>query len=204
MGQYYYPYIAHDGKVKIYNTREGLKLTEHSWWNAMTVGNITNELFYKKGQVCWVGDYYDEDNYAQVNCDEDEKDLVRSIGDLVWKKTKNYKEPSVENMRLLNGCLLVNHTKQQYINCDEYYEKSVKHEVWHNKTYGCCLHPIPLLTCSANHSGGCYCGINEELCGTWFDDTIEVVLEAYDEDRLIREGYTKLDIAFKEKEYEGE
>lgn len=201
MRQYYLAYVAKEGKKPVvfsnYCGREynGLKLMEHSWWLNDVVGNVVNNLFYNKAHVCWVGDYYDEDDYRQVNCS---KDKVQEIGDYVWKEATKKRISKLKNVRYLTNCLIVNHTKKLYVNCDNYFERSKVEDKWEGKTYFQCIHPLPLLTCSANHSGGSYYGINKDKCGTWFNDEIGVVL-SWEEKFLKNIGYTELEVKFKEE-----
>lgn len=199
MGQYYLGYVNHDGKHKVFDNLvgrdwQGLKLMEHSWWLNPMVGNVVNDLFYNKGQVCWVGDYYAEEDYAQVNCG---KELVKAIGELVWNmKEKRYTECTREKVRYLTNCLIVNHTKKQILVCDDYFERNKCVEKWNDEERFECIHPLPLLTCSASHGGGSYHGINKDQCGCWFNDAIEVVL-ACELKKLLEKGYAKVMFEFK-------
>lgn len=205
MGQYYLGYVNHNGKHKVFDNRvdgewTGLKLMEHSWWLNSLVGNVVNDLFYNKGQVCWVGDYYAEDDYSQVNCG---KELVKAIGEFVWgngdceepKKTKC----TCKKVRYLNNCLIVNHTKREILICDDYFEHSKYLEKWQDEEWEECIHPLPLLTCSASHSGGSYYGINRDQCGIWFNDVIEIVLR-WELDNLLKKGYTTVMFEFRENQ----
>lgn len=201
MGQYYLPYVKRGSERpqvfsnKVSGDYNGLKLMEHSWFHNYYVGNVINDLFYNKAHVCWVGDYYYEDDYDQVNCD---KETVKKIGEAVWQTNDKYEVPSIkENVRFLHGCLLVNHTKKCYIVCDDYQKINRVTETWEDREYECCVNPLPLLTCSASHSGGSYYGINKENCGIWFNDVIEVVL-ASDSDELDKNGYCEIMFEFKE------
>ena len=200
MGQYYSPYVKHNSTVRVFDNQidedwQGLKLMEHSYWGNRYVGQVINDIYYNKGNVCWVGDYYDEDNYSQVNCD---RETVKTIGDYVWNEHTKHIKGTRKNSRGLANCLLVNHTKKCFIDCDEYYEKNKWFETWEGKDYPWCINPLPLLTCSASHSGGSYYGINKELCGTWFNDLIEVV-DDFEEKSLIEKGYTKFEPTFSER-----
>lgn len=202
MGQYYTPYVKQGKKeIKFSNVVDGdyngLKLMEHSWWLNCYVGQVVNQIFYKKGNVAWVGDYYDEDDYAQVNCNKEE---VKRIGELVHKKTSPLKETAshTRKARTLSDCLLVNHTKKLFINGNKYFKENKTVETWNGKDYDCCVHPLPLLTCSASHSGGSYYGINKDLCGTWFNDVLEVVFN-WEEGKLIGKGYTEFEPKFREE-----
>lgn len=200
MGQYYKGYVNHNGKEKVFSNRvdddfQGYKLMEHSWYENRMVANVVNDLFYHKGKVCWVGDYYDEDDCYQRNCIDREE--VSRIGVHTWSKATKETKCTLKNVMFLNNCLIVNHTKKVFINCNEYFEKNKQQEEWNGKKYFICIHPLPLLTCSANHSGGSYYGINKEDCGTWFNDEIEIVLE--DETKKLEEnGFKKVEYEFKE------
>ena len=202
MGQYYTPYVKQGKKEikfdnKVDGDYNGLKLMEHSWWLNCYVGQVVNQIFYKKGNVAWVGDYYDENNYAQVNCNKEE---VERIGELVWNKNSSLKETAshTRKARTLSDCLLVNHTKKLFINGNKYFKENKTVETWNGKDYDCCVHPLPLLTCSANHSGGSYYGINKDLCGTWFNDVLEVVFD-WEEGKLIGKGYIEFEPKFREE-----
>ena len=205
MGQYYSPYVQRGKTFKVFDNHvdgdwQGLKLMEHSWWRNQYVGNVINEIFYKKAHVCWVGDYYAEDDYRQANCQD--KEIVKEIGSTTWgndgkpepKRIKCTKARS----RSLTNYLLVNHTKHEFINGNEYYEHNKVLEKWNDEEWFSCVNPLPLLTCSASHSGGSYYGINKEQCGIWFNDVLEVV-EDWDEKSLLEKGYKKVMFEFKEE-----
>lgn len=200
MGQYYLANVRRDGKnAKIFDNHvdgewTGLKLMEHSYWLNSYVGNVVNDLFYNKGRVCWVGDYYDECDYAQVNCDD--KELIASIGKATWKDGAGRK-CTRSKVRFLDHCLIVNHTKHLIIDCDKYFARNKVIEKWNDEEWEECIHPLPLLTCTANHSGGSYYGINREECGTWFNDEIEVVL-LWELNNLVKSGYKVVEYEFKE------
>ena len=199
MGQYYLGYVNRNGKQKVFDNHvdkewQGLKLMEHSWWLNSMVGNVVNDLFYNKGQVCWVGDYYDECDYAQINCG---KQLVKAIGDYVWDDDTRKTKCTRKKVRYLTNCLIVNHTKKQILVCDDYFEHNKYLEKWNDEEWFECIHPLPLLTCSASHSGGSYYGINQDQCGCWFNDVIEIVL-AWELNSLLGKGYTKVMFEFKE------
>ena len=201
MGQYYLAYVRREGKKPAVfsnyceDEENGKCLMEHSWWLNGVVGNVVNDLFYNRAHVCWVGDYYYNDDHRQVNCS---KDKVKEIGDYTWGEKTKRKPTTHANVRYLTNCLIVNHTKKLYIDCDKYYERSKFKAEYEDQTFFQCIHPLPLLTCSANHSGGSYGGTCEESCGTWFNDEIEVVL-SWEEGALRRKGYTELEVKFKEE-----
>lgn len=201
MGQYYIPYVRKGDKEKTFSNKvdgdyNGYKLMEHSYWHNEYVGQVINEIFYNKSHVCWVGDYFEEDDYSQVNCDKEE---VKRIGELTWRTKDAYEVKSTRrHVRFLDGCFLVNHTKQEYIDCDAYFEKNKIEEEWNGKIYHYAVNPLPLLTCSASHSGGCYRGINYDQCGIWFNDELEVILYG-DLKKLIDQGYMEREFEFREE-----
>lgn len=203
MGQYYLGYVKHNKSIKVFDNAvdgewNGLKLMEHSWWLNSMVGNVVNDLFYNTGRVCWVGDYYAEDNYHQINYNNEISGKVKEIGDLVWKsENKKNTKCSIRNVRYLFNCLLVNHSKKEILVCDDYYKNNMQVEKYDGKEYSICIHPLPLLTCTASHSGGSYYGVNKEKCGIWFNDEIEVVL-SWDLDKLLEKGYKTVMFEFKE------
>jgi hypothetical protein len=94
--------------------------------------------------------------------------------------------------------LILNHTKKEIIVCDRYFAKNKWVEHWEGHDWDECVHPLPLLTCSANHSGGSYYGVNKEECGTWFNDEIEVVLDFELSHWLKEEGYVEKEYEFRE------
>lgn len=204
MGQYYLPLINRNGKITVYSNIVGkkyigLKLMEHSYWRNGLVGEVVNSLFYNRARVCWVGDYYDEDNCNQVNCND--ADTVRKIGLAVWGENREErKKCAIKHTRTLSDCLLVNHTKKVFIRGNEYYENNKIVEEYEGKKYDYAIHPLPLLTCTASHSGGSYHSeTGAEFIGTWFNDEISVVM-CYEESELLSKGFTDItkNVFFKE------
>lgn len=178
MGQYYLPLLIKGNSKKVFDNHvilkdgstdwNGLKLMEHSWSENLVCGAVVNALYHNKQRVCWMGDYANENDFEQVNCDN--RELKEKLYNIVWNDRANGKhlqKTREEDCVHLKELIIVNHTKKVYINCDEYLK--------HNKDEGWCVHPLPILTCSASHSGGAYYGPNKHLCGTWFYDEIEVV-----------------------------
>ena len=194
MGQYYMVTILRNGKAKYYNRyvkpdKKGLeclaewnreevqqkgyyytmaKLMEHSYVDNQFVDAITEELI-KNGsaQIAWVGDYAElPKEYAKYN---------------PWKRngrTIKYTTPTIEHV--LSGKYIINLTKNQYINFDEYYEANHWKETWtdhdgnkHESIW--CIHPLPLLTaCGNGLGGGDYRGSCMGIVGTWAFDKISI------------------------------
>ncbi len=195
MGQYYMVTILRNGKAKYYSRdvkpdKKGLehlaewereqvqgkgyyytmaKLMEHSYVDNQFVDAITEELI-KNGsaQIAWVGDYADlPKEYKKYN---------------PWKRNGRiikYTTPAAEHV--LSGKYIVNLTKRQYINFDEYYKANQWKETWtdsdgnkHESIW--CIHPLPILTaCGNGLGGGDYRGSCMGIVGAWAFDEIKIV-----------------------------
>lgn len=193
MGQYYLPYVKTGNQITVFDNKvdgqwTGLKLMEHSYWRNDFVGNVIKHLYYNRSRVCWVGDYYDEDDYYQQNCDDAE--LIAQIGGRVWNEGAKLEECHKADAMFLDNKILVNHTKKIFIRGNDYYERNKVFETWNGETYDYAINPLPLLTCTASHSGGSYYGVNREECGSWFFDRLEVIDDNKEEiDNLLEQGY---------------
>ena len=195
MGQYYMVTILRNGKAKYYNRyvkpdKKGLehlaewnreevqqkgcyytmaKLMEHSYVDNQFVDAITEELI-KNGsaQIAWVGDYAElSKEYKKYN---------------PWNRNGRvikYTTPAVDHV--LSGKYIVNLTKKQYINFDEYYKANQWKETWtdgegvkHESIW--CVHPLPILTaCGNGLGGGDYRGSCMGIVGAWAFDEIKIV-----------------------------
>lgn len=162
MGQYYMVLtIDKNGKHTVYDRNVNkqytmAKLLEHSWWFNPFVNTICGKIFHKPKQIAWVGDYANSEGIEFKYYDEVWGDNVKTVG-------------VTEAQVCLWDKYLVNHTKQVYIDCDEYYEKSLEENGYY------CIHPLPLLTCVGNGlGGGDYSGSNMDMVGTWCLDNISV------------------------------
>lgn len=172
MGQYY-EVLTKDvrGNYAVYNRRvsgqyTAAKLTEHSWMGNNFVDTFCNKLYNKKLQVAWVGDYADDGKLVNGLTKED----VDAFYDMVYSRTHGLKEHGVRLNKLnYEGKYLVNHTKQVFINLDNY-------QVLNEDSDGWIAHPLPLLTAIGNgQGGGDYWGTNEDKIGSWAFDMISIV-----------------------------
>lgn len=192
MGQYYRPVLRTENEIKVYDSWDadnGSKLTEHSYIGNRFTESIVKELVNNPHHVAWVGDYADEEEDKEINQDATEMDLYI---DKAWRHhEKHHALLELSPMENSIHLMLVNHTKKQYLDIEDYYLNSVPTSGW-NK--GMCLHPLPLLTAIGNgKGGGDYRGINKEKVGCWACDLIEVsVLKNYDYQNITN------DIIFKE------
>lgn len=194
MGQYYMVTILRNGKAKYYNRyvkpdKKGLenlaewnreevekkgyyytmaKLMEHSYVDNQFVDAITEELIINgSAQIAWVGDYAKlPKEYAKYNPWERNGRVIK------------YTTPTVEHV--LSGKHIVNLTKNQYINFDEYYEANKRKETWFDSFSNIqestwCIHPLPILTaCGNGLGGGDYHGSCMGIVGTWAFDKISI------------------------------
>lgn len=189
MGQYYYGIMncSFDGEgkpVAFCNIEAGyLKLMEHSWWGNYYVNWFCRALSQSKFRVGWVGDYSDsqgcpEDIFMAAHGFDKEDDPNPKYTETIAVSESHF---------TLNGKILANHTKKQYLDCNKYYKEASKYDdVW-------IVHPLPILTCIGNGlGGGDYRGINQDKVGIWFWDILEVT-------ELVPAGYSELDVIFAEK-----
>ena len=182
MGQYYRPILTNaNGYERVYNRDiDGeytmAKLMEHSWWENPFVNSICKKLFHNPMKVVWVGDYADSANTTNGI----EKDELERL----CKKAWNCKGNGIKfNPMHLNGMFLVNHTKEIYLDCNEYY--------YNCNNDGWCIHPLPLLTAIGNGlGGGDYHGDNSDV-GCWANDVISI-------EKAIPDGFEEVKYIFKE------
>ena len=173
MGQYYYPtIIRRDGTVDQYLALDydnGLKLMEHSYIGNHFVDNILHTLFHNKGKLAWLGDYtVAEDTFEDDTIFKGALGLFASEGDFV----KRYSRLTKDENFSLEGKIILNHSKKEYIVMSKYIEIA-KEELESEDDF--IVNPVPLLTASSNgRGGGDYRGVNEEYCGLWCGDIIEV------------------------------
>jgi hypothetical protein len=173
MGQYYNSVLKDEiGTIANYYNF-GLKLMEHSYFFNKYVNSVCKKLVNSPHYVAWVGDYAEEEDYQ----DRENADTLREM--------VNYRQ-NYEGTKLLSqsapwnymGHLLVNHSKKQFIDLDDYYRNSVLHYGKERKEEYV-IHPLPLLTAVGNgKGGGDYYGdkaINKEDVGLWAGDLIEIV-----------------------------
>lgn len=166
MGQYYMTLTIDGPKKTVYDRSvDGeytmAKLTEHSWWLNPFVCAICEKLYNHPMKVAWVGDYAEDFEFF----------------DEVWNKNVQTAGVSYSEFTL-DGRYLVNHSKKEYLNCDNFRKECREDDDW-------CLHPLPLLTAVGNgNGGGDYFGINKRKVGAWCMDEISVedsIPEGYEE-----------------------
>lgn len=158
MGQYYRAMVKkQNGRIDVYNRyimKNGekeytpAKLTEHSWWLNEFVNAVCLDVYQRKEKcrIAWIGDYahtylrcYDLTSFNGLN-----QRQIKRLSDRCWNCDGRAVKPTDFT---LNGLYLVNHTKEEYVNCSEYYNRNIMEDEW-------CIHPLPLLTCIGNGLGG--------------------------------------------------
>lgn len=193
MGQYYKP-INIETMEWLYSHSydNGLKLMEHSWLGNKLVGAVMTLLskdgkWYKK-PIVWCGDYFSEEG------EENYYDKALEQNELKPK-------PMTEKEQL--KCLIVNHTKKEYVILSKenfipttskvkQARKMLKVIENEGEDKEWIIHPLPLLTALGNgRGGGDYDGSEMDKIGYWARDIISVEKE-------IPEGYKELEVNFKE------
>ena len=178
MGQYYTPIILMENgewfRFLSHNYDNGLKLMEHSYQGNNFINVVLNELVDNPSRLAWVGDYAEiSDCKSEIQIDFVNQEKI----------SEYYNPPMVENDL---PQVYINHSKMEYFVLENV---DIVEDNW-----GCKIHPLPLLTAMGNgYGGGDYRGINQNLCGIWACDIIEI-------SNNIPNGYIDIsnDIEFKE------
>lgn len=168
MGQYYSAVLKNNkGEIKAYYDY-GLKLMEHSWFFNSYTNTIAKKLLNKPHNIAWIGDYASSDERWQG-------ELVRHRD-----KCQGHHQTKHTNENFMQ-CLLINHTKKQFLDLTDYYNKNIKNYIKNGRDESWIIHPLPLLTAMGNGlGGGDYRGINQENVGIWAGDLLEI--KRYDDD----------------------
>ncbi|MBR1925911.1 MAG: hypothetical protein IJ837_03540 [Clostridia bacterium] len=196
MGQYYNILTYKDRKYTVYDrsikTNQAskpeymlAKLTEHSWIGNYTMESFSNIIYKNPMKVAWVGDYVNQIDIKDIHNPNLSLKQAYKLHEIAWnRKEKSLILKQFETSKML----LINWTKQEYLNMQEYIETNSIKE-W-------CMHPLSLLTAIGNeYGGGDYYGINKEQVGIWAFDEI-----SFDDNNLkttlALKGFTKRDCNF--------
>ncbi len=209
MGQYYRAIVKKQNRrITVYNRyimRNGekeymmAKLTEHSWWLNEFVNAVCLDVYNRKekNRIAWIGDYAE----SYLECRElksfnglNQRQISR-LTHQCWDCEGIAVEPTDFTLK---DKYLINHTKGEYIDCNEFYKNSIMH----SKYGDWCFHPLPLLTCIGNSlGGGDYSSptddSTEDFIGSWAWNEISI------EDNP-PEGFTEILPIFKEQGWETE
>lgn len=176
MGQYYVTILTRNDKTRIYSPVvngdwQGLKLTEHSWFENDYMSVIAKKILKKPTRVIWCGDYAEDE--------ELQKFLPEYKVSEVQRKNTGVTSKSINN-KILKNKYLVNHDKQIYIDLNRYY--SIADEFNSEVDKGWIINPISILTALGNNrGGGDYYDGDRTTCfdkvGTWAYDLISLETE---------------------------
>ena len=189
MGQYFLPILgdSHGLNCKVFDRSvDGeymlAKLMEHSWWNNPFCNSFAIRLYKKKGRVCWVGDYSNDDDFLFKN---NSAFYTPSYKEVWGDSVKTLTSPATDFT--LDHKFLPNHATKEYVDLDDYKSKSVDDDGW-------TIHPLPLLTAVGNDrgSGDFHEGnIGYEKVGLWAWNLISI-------SDAPPKSYKKIDLMFKE------
>lgn len=157
------------GRLSAYCFPSSTCLLDHATWGNDGVNYIASRLVGKLFRVAWVGDM------SRMRPTLIDRDLYRYV--------RNRCVPAYDINRTTSfnlwGLYFVNHTKRSYIDCTRYFCDAGGENGF---TDSWVLHPLPLLTAIGNGRGeDDYCGINQELVGSWAMDMISFSIFAPDE-----------------------
>lgn len=175
MGQYYQGLLFSKDKTLIASPsdyKQGLKLTEHSWFKAGFMGAVIKDITDNPMRIVWMGDYSgkgDNDTKYNIGCDIMTPEQAYNI---VWSEEEKQCTPicphlNIPETKCSRRGYLINYSKKEYIDLYDYYQQNYDVE------NGGCLYPLPLLTAIGNGAGGGdYFGDDKDLIGSWAYDII--------------------------------
>lgn len=169
MGQYYKPCLLAKNKKTVLKWVYSHSFGEHSWMQNPFVKAFETLIHKNPQHVVWGGDYAE-------NCKARKSNIYNRCTDS--KEVKPETTLTDKETRFV-----VNHTKRQYVDKTIVPKDS---DDWQ-------IHPLPLLTCEGNLSGGgdYFSDNDQHLVGTWARDLISVEPEK-------PKGYSKLIVNFRE------
>jgi len=164
MGQYYKPVILGNNRKTVkewmysHEYGNGLKLMEHSWIGNKFVGTFEGIILNNPQRVVWAGDYAE-------NCSGRKTNIYSRCFDEDDKGKKSTKINPTKLLTTDESRYVINHTKKVYVD-------KLKVPIVDNYT----IHPLPLLTCEGNGSGGgdFYGTDTKGLIGKWARNIISV------------------------------
>ena len=150
MGQYFMPILGDKNGLdcKVFDRSvDGeymlAKLMEHSWWKNPFCNSFAEKLYNHKKRVIWCGDYASEKGDFDFNLNS--AFYVPSYKEIWGETVKLHGSQSTDFM--LDNKFLLNHDTKEFIDLNEYKEKSRDKDGW-------TIHPLPLLTAVGNDRGG--------------------------------------------------
>lgn len=194
MGQYWHIFMEkEDGTIKNYETNDGLKLMEHSWYSNYYTDFITTDIYAEPTRIWTVGDYWDDGELKDKLPEWWYKRYEQMIAEngkypaySVWNW--NVEEPEYSKYDIIADYVnyFVNHDKMEYIDINEVVDRE--------STSNWYAYHITLLTAISNgEGGGDYYGENEDMIGYWAGDLISSEIKKPDA------SYTKITVNFRER-----
>ena len=181
MGQYYKAWVLNghqEACVSSWDFDSGSKLMEHSWWGNAFVNAVMYLIKDMPSMVAWVGDYSDSVgcpeyvfHYCWTETEEEEDEHC-----VIPEAPENYLWDSEQKCNKTQGTgYILNYDKKTYIDLDKYIAMNEPAD----ESWGCIVHPLPLLTEIGNGQGGgdYHKGRAFDIVGTWFGDVLEYTNE---------------------------
>lgn len=142
------------GTHSVYEDNPRARLMGHSWCGNPFADTITKMIYNNPQRVAWVGNHSEKIN--------------TELHKIAWlEKTSQTVE---QDPLYIKGMYLVNHTKKQFLNCDEYLNRT-------RDLDSANIHPLPLLTAvtdGTKYTGDYIGDVGREWIGAWAYDEIEV------------------------------
>ena len=172
MGQYYYPTILRQKGKRFYSEQyyswdfnNGLKLMEHSYIGNEFVKAVISQLFNRPGRLAWMGDYHEAGDITHADLDKAFRTHYAKYHTREESTDKPFSKPTGSTK---TGRFILNHDRHEYIDMRVYSDKAPA------DSWGCKIHPLPLLTAVGNgRGGGDYWGVDQDRVGSWAGDLIE-------------------------------
>lgn len=202
MGQYF-KFINFDKKeiLSPYDYDNLAKVMEHSYQGNKFMSAVEKLLKteWKGDRVLYIGDYVDE--YYN---DPKVKDTLKELLDETKPSSNNLyfleypsKKIEISKEELISTRYLYNHQTKEYVDLKEQPIQWSGYDKEDNCIYGAKIHPLSILLCASNGSGGSYYGTNMDYVGDWVNSLGHIEIS----DTELDYSYTKLNIVFDEMKF---
>lgn len=199
MGQYF-KFINFDKKemLSLYDYDNLAKVMEHSYQGNkfMYAAETLIKNRWKGDRVLYIGDYVDE-YYEDTKVKDTLVELLKETNPP--KNNLYWLEYSPAQLNLTNNDFtptrfIYNHKTKEYIDLKTQPIQWSGFDKSDNCIYGTKIHPLSILLCASNGSGGSYYGTNMEYVGSWVNSIGKIEIS----DTPISYNYTELNITFDE------
>lgn len=176
MGQYYVLAIQSlkDKKIRTYESSHGLKLMEFTYYDSSLTTFFGNSIYHNPQRTFVIGDYADQKDFKN-----EEYQSMFNVKELYNIPVLSY---GLEDFDFRDKCC-VNLSQGKYIELNPDNEQNI-------------FEPFLLCALGNGKGGGDYCGINDDVVGSWAGDIVTIV-----EKELIPSTYQdfeKVEISFGE------